>query len=151
MKEHGRYMRIALQEAQNGFEEGGIPIGACLVKDGRILGRGRNLRIQEGSQVLHAEIACFEDAGRGNYRGATLYTTLQPCPMCAGAAILFLGEGGTVVVGESRTYDPGTTEWMEMHGIEVIHLDLEEPRIMLETFIETHPNLWNKDISRPET
>lgn len=145
MTKDERFMNVAITEARKGLEEGGIPIGAVLAMDGKIVGRGHNRRVQENSQVLHAEMDAFRNAGRGVYRDATLYTTLYPCCMCAGAAALF---GITkIVVGEDKTFCDGvSTVIMEMAGIEVVVLDLDEPRIMMDMFIAAHPDAWDEDI-----
>lgn len=140
---------IAIYQAKKGLDEGGIPIGAAValyVKElgGRVVSAGRNRRVQENSQIKHAEVDALESAGPGDYRGATMYTTLQPCWMCSGALVQF---GFTrVVVGEAETFDPGTTPFLESHGIEVVVLDLEECKAMMREFIEKNPKLWAQDI-----
>jgi cytosine deaminase len=138
------FMSAAIDEARKGLSEGGIPIGSVLVKGGRIIGRGHNRRVQEGSPVLHAEIDCLRNAGRiGSYRDTTLYSTLMPCYLCAGAVVQFGIR--KVVVGESRTFS-GAREFMGSHGVEVVDLDLGECREMMEAFIAERPDLWNEDI-----
>jgi len=137
-------MAAAVGEARQGLSEGGIPIGSVLVKGGRMLGRGHNRRVQEESPVLHAEIDCLRNAGRiGSFRGTTLYSTLMPCYLCAGAVVQF--NIPKVVVGESRTF-AGAREFMESHGVEVVDLDLDECVAMMEAFIAARPDLWNEDI-----
>jgi len=139
-----RFMAAAVDEARQGISEGGIPIGSVLVKGGRIIGRGHNRRVQEESPVLHAEIDCLRNAGRiGSYRDTTLYSTLMPCYLCAGAVVQF--GIPKVVVGESRTF-AGARELMESHGVEVVDLDLGECQVMMKAFIAEHPDLWNEDI-----
>ncbi|MEK7192278.1 MAG: nucleoside deaminase [Patescibacteria group bacterium] len=141
-----RFMDFAIAEAKLGLEEEGIPIGAVLARDGRVIGRGHNRRIQHGNPILHAEIDCLRDAGRiGNYRGTVLYSTLMPCFLCAGAVVQFGIK--VVVVGESKTLS-GTLEFLESHGVRVLDLDLKKPRKMMEKFIKENPELWNEDIGR---
>lgn len=138
------FMRMAIQEARRGLSEGGIPIGSALARGDRLLGAGRNKRVQEGSPVIHAEIDCLQNAGRVGYYGdTTLYSTLMPCYLCAGAAVQFGIK--RVVVGEAETF-PGASVFMESHGIEVINLDLDECKALLQTFIAENPALWNEDI-----
>ena len=138
------FMQVAIEEARAGLAEGGIPIGSVLVRDGRIVGRGHNQRVQKGNPILHAEIDCLDQAGRiGSYRDTVLYSTLMPCHLCAGAAVQF--RIPKVVVGEARTF-PGARAHMEAHGIEVVDLDLPECVEMMERFIRESPELWNEDI-----
>ncbi len=137
-------MEQAIAEAKKGLSEGGIPIGSVLVKEGSIIGRGHNRRVQKGDPVIHAEIDCLMNAGRiGSFRNTVLYSTLMPCYLCAGAAVQF--RIPKVVVGESRTF-AGAREFMEEHGIEVVDLDIPECVAMMETFIKEKPQLWNEDI-----
>jgi cytosine/creatinine deaminase len=138
------FMRTAIEEAKKGLQQGGIPIGSVLVRDGKILGRGHNKRVQENDPVIHAEIDCLRNAGRvGSYRGAVLYSTLMPCYLCAGAAVQFGIK--KVVAGESQTF-AGAQDFMRQHGIEVIDLALPECIQMMEDFIRKNPRLWNEDI-----
>jgi cytosine deaminase len=140
------FMQVAIQEAQQGRKEGGIPIGSVLVKDGKILGRGHNKRVQDGDPVTHAEIDCLRNAGRiGNYRGTTLYSTLMPCYLCAGAVVQFGIK--KVIAGESRTF-PGAKEFMVSHGVEVVDLNLDECEQMMSEFIAESPELWYEDIGK---
>ncbi|MDZ8070880.1 MAG: nucleoside deaminase [Nostoc sp. DedQUE08] len=140
------FMEAAIQEAKQGRQEGGIPIGSVLVKDGKILGRGHNKRVQDADPVTHAEIDCLRNAGRvGSYRGTTLYSTLMPCYLCAGAVVQFGIK--KVIAGESRTF-PGAKEFMGSHGVDVIDLNLDECEQMMSEFIETNPELWNEDIGK---
>lgn len=137
-------MRAAIDEARSGLEEGGIPIGSVLVRDGKIIGRGHNKRVQDGDPVTHAEIDCLRNAGRvGNYRGTTLYSTLMPCYLCAGAAVQFGIK--KVIAGESETFE-GAREFMEQHGIEVVDLQLDECKKLMSDFIAERPELWYEDI-----
>lgn len=138
------FMKAAIDEAKLGLSQQGIPIGSVLVKDGKIVGRGHNKRIQDNDPITHAEIDCLRNAGRvGSYTGTTLYSTLMPCYLCAGAVVQFGIK--KVYAGESATFS-GAKEFMEAHGVEVIDLNLEECIQMMNTFIETNPKLWNEDI-----
>ncbi|OPX72504.1 MAG: tRNA-specific adenosine deaminase [Methanoregulaceae archaeon PtaB.Bin152] len=141
---HHQWMDRAVAEARAGLFEGGIPVGAVLVEDGRILGRGHNRRVQQGNPVLHAEIDCLQDAGRrGNFRNSVLYSTLMPCYLCAGAAVQF---GIPVVVaGESENF-AGAREFLESKGVRVIDLHREDCISMMGEFIARHPALWKEDI-----
>ena len=138
-------MQAAIDEARKGLAAGGIPIGSSLKRGGKIIARGHNQRVQLGCPITHAEIDCLRNAGRipGNFRGATLYSTLMPCYLCAGAAVQF----GVVkvIVGESRNFS-GAPEFMRAHGIEVIDLDLPECVEMMAAFIRAKPELWHEDI-----
>lgn len=139
-----RFMQAAIDEARQGFKEGGIPIGSVLVRAGAIIGRGHNRRVQERNPILHAEIHCLQQAGRvGSYRDMVLYSTLMPCYLCAGAIVQF--GISSVVVGESRTF-AGAREFLEGHGVKVTDLDLPECRALMEDFIRRYPDLWNEDI-----
>lgn len=138
------FMQAAIEQAKKSRQEGGIPIGSVLVKDGTIVGRGHNQRVQQNNPVLHAEIDCLQNAGRvGSYVGTTLYSTLMPCYLCSGAIVQF--KITRVVVGESATF-PGALEFMESNGVEVVDLDLHECKEMMREFIEAYPHLWNEDI-----
>lgn len=140
------FMAAAISEARLGLSEGGIPIGSVLVKDEKIVGRGHNKRVQDNDPVTHAEIDCLRNAGRiGNYKGTTLYSTLMPCYLCAGAVVQFGIK--KVIVGESATF-PGAREFMESHGVEVVDLDLDECKQLMSQFIEGNPQLWNEDIGK---
>lgn len=143
------FLQAAIAEAEQGLREGGVPIGAVLVHRGRIIGRGRNRRVQEGSVVLHGEMDALENAGRQParvYRECTLYTTLSPCPMCSGAILLY--KIPRVVVGENQTFR-GEEELLRARGVavEVVH-DERCIRLMAE-FIRDHPELWHEDIGVP--
>ncbi|KAJ0413447.1 cytidine deaminase-like protein [Aspergillus carlsbadensis] len=137
----------AVEEARKGAAEGGVPIGAALVgKDGAILGRGHNMRVQNGSATLHAEMSALENSGRlpaSAYAGATMYTTLSPCDMCTGACILYKIK--RVVIGENKNF-LGGEEYLKNRGKEVVVLDHEECKQMMEKFIKEKPELWNEDI-----
>lgn len=139
-------MQAAIEQARQGFAEGGIPIGSVLVKDGQIVGAGRNRRVQDGDPITHAEIDCLRRAGRlGSYQGTTLYSTLMPCYLCAGAVVQFGIK--RVLVGESQTF-AGAREFMEQHGVEVIDLNLPECQAMMQEFIRQNPALWYEDIGQ---
>ena len=138
------YMQAAIDEARLGRSQGGIPIGSVLVRDGAIIARGHNKRVQEKNGIRIVEMDCLNNAGRiGSYRGTTIYSTLMPCYMCAGTIVQF--KISKVVVGESRTFQ-GAKDFMEEHGVEVVDLDLPECVRMMEEFIATEPELWNEDI-----
>ena len=140
------FMRAAFNEAEKGLSEGGIPIGAVLVINGKIVGRGHNKRVQKGSPTLHAEIDCFENAGRlkaGEYKKATLYSTLSPCDMCSGAALLY--KIPKVVVGENKTFQ-GPESYLRERGVELEILDNPECKDIMDKFIKENPELWNEDI-----
>ena len=140
------YMLSAIAQAKQGLIEGGIPIGSVLVKNGVIIGQGHNKRVQEGDPVTHAEIDCLRNAGRiGNYQGTTLYSTLMPCYLCAGAVVQFGIK--KVMAGESQTFS-GAEDFMKSHGVEVIDLDLAECKQLMSEFIYNHPQLWNEDIGK---
>lgn len=141
-----RYMQVAFEEAQKGLREGGIPIGAVLVVDGKIVGRGHNRRVQRGSPILHAEMDAIESAGRlkaSDYRRAVLYSTLSPCDMCSGTALLY--KIPKVVVGENHTFR-GPEEMLKARGVEVEVMNDPKCIELLETFIREHPDLWHEDI-----
>lgn len=138
------YLKAAIEEAKTGLSEKGIPIGSVLVKDGKIVGRGHNKRVQDNDPMTHAEIDCLRNAGRvGSYKGAVLYSTLMPCYLCAGAVVQFGIK--KVYAGESKTFS-GAREFMESHGVEVIDLESEECINMMNKFIAENPKLWNEDI-----
>jgi len=142
------FMKEAFKEAQKGFEEGGIPIGAVLVHKGKIIGRGYNKRIQNESVILHGEMSALENAGRqpsSVYKESVMYTTLSPCSMCSGAMILY--GIPKVVIGENKNYI-GEEEWLKSKGIDVIVLDDSECVKMMSDFIENDPALWNEDIGQ---
>ena len=144
--EHTGFMAAALDEARQGLAEGGIPIGSVLVRDGEIVGRGHNRRVQRGDPMAHAEIDCLQSAGRQRtYRDTTLYSTLAPCYLCSGAVVQF--GIPRVVIGEARTF-PGAPDFLRGHGVEVIDLDVDECVALMRRFIEENPALWNEDIGQ---
>ncbi|MFA6583443.1 MAG: nucleoside deaminase [Elusimicrobiaceae bacterium] len=139
-----KFMQAAIEEARQGLKEGGIPIGAVLVKEGKIIGRGHNQRVQKDAPILHAEIDCLQNAGRiGTYRGTTLYSTLSPCYLCSGAVVQFGIK--KVVIGENETF-AGAPEFLAQHGVEVVNLNLPECKDMMKKFIAEKPQLWFEDI-----
>ena len=140
------FMRAAIDEAIQGQREGGIPIGSALVIDGQIVGRGHNRRVQKGSAILHAEMDCLENAGRltsRDYQRATLYSTLSPCDMCSGTALLY--RIPKIVIGEHQTFQ-GPDEYVRSRGVELVILDDAECIQLMRDFIATRPELWNEDI-----
>ena len=137
-------MNAAFEEAINGRNEGGIPIGSVLVRQENILSRGHNRRVQAGDPIMHAEIDCLQKAGRiGSYSGTILYSTLMPCYLCAGAVVQFGIKH--VIVGEAATF-AGAEEFMREHGVKVENLDLPECKALMQDFIQEHPELWQEDI-----
>ena len=141
-----KFLNEAINEAKKGLDEGGIPIGAVLVVDGKIIGRGHNKRIQNSSAVLHAEMDCLENAGRlsaSDYKRATLYSTLSPCDMCSGAVLLYGIK--RVVIGENKTFK-GPEEYVSSRGVALEVVDNAECINMMKKFIKKSPILWNEDI-----
>jgi creatinine deaminase len=141
-----RFMALAIEQAEIGWEEGGVPIGAALVHDGEVLAVGRNRRFQLGSAIRHGETDCLENAGRlpaSVYRRSTLYTTLSPCTMCAGAAVLY--DIPRVVIGENRSFSM-SEPWLISQGVKLTVLD--DPRCvgLMERMIAERPQLWAEDI-----
>lgn len=140
------FMQAALAEARQGLAEGGIPIGSVIVHQGRIIGRGHNRRIQQGSPILHGEMDAFENAGRQParvYRESVLYTTLSPCSMCSGAILLY--GIPRIIVGENRTF-MGEEELLRSRGVRVEVLQDESCIALMRDFIAARPDLWNEDI-----
>jgi len=140
------FMQAAIEEAQKGLAEGGIPIGSVLVIDNKIVGRGHNQRVQKGSCVLHAEMDCLENTGRlkaADYRRATLYSTLSPCDMCSGTVLLYGIK--KVVIGENRTFK-GPEEYVRSRGVELDLRDDAQCIQLMQDFIAQQPALWNEDI-----
>ena len=138
------FLKAAIEEARTGLNEGGIPIGSVLIKDGKIIGRGHNKRVQDGDPITHAEIDCLRHAGRiGSYKNTILYSTLMPCYLCAGAVVQFGIK--KVYAGENETFS-GAKEFMESMGVEVINLNSEECKEMMRKFITENPKLWFEDI-----
>jgi cytosine/creatinine deaminase len=143
------FLQIAYDEAMQGLEEGGIPIGSAVMFNGHVIGRGHNRRVQDDSVVLHAEMDALERAGRQAarvYRECTLYTTLSPCAMCSGAILLY--GIPKVVIGENRTF-MGEEELLRSRGVSVEVLDDESCQRLMADFIRANPALWNEDIGVP--
>jgi len=142
------FLLAAIEEAEQGLAEGGIPIGAVLVHQGTILGRGHNRRVQQGSAILHGEMDALERAGRRSaavYRQSVMYTTLSPCAMCSGAILLY--GIGHVVVGENQTFR-GEEDLLRARGVRVDVLQDDRCAAMMKAFIAAPPELWNEDIGR---
>ena len=140
------FLQAAIDEARQGLAEGGIPIGSVLVIDNKIVGRGHNRRVQRGSAILHAEMDCLENAGRltaADYRASTLYSTLSPCDMCSGTALLY--EIPKIVIGENRTFQ-GPETYVQSRGVQLEIVDSQECFELMQQFIADHPALWNEDI-----
>lgn len=141
-----RFMQLALEQAQTGWDEGGVPIGAVLVHEGEVLAVGRNQRVQLGSAIRHGETDCLENAGRlpaSVYRASTLYTTLSPCYMCAGTAVLY--EIPRIVIGENRTFQ-ASEDWLRSHDVDLTVLDDERCVALMERMIAERPEIWAEDI-----
>src|SRR5438105_2980515 len=141
-----KLLLAAIEEAENGLKEGGIPIGSVIVHQSRIIGRGHNRRVQRGSAVLHGEMDALENAGRqpaAVYRQSVLYTTLSPCPMCSGAILLY--GIPRVIVGENQTF-LGEESLLRSRGVTVDVVQAERCIQLMRTFIKEHPELWNEDI-----
>lgn len=138
-------LAVALEEAKNGLAEGGVPIGAALFDgDGKLIGRGRNRRVQENDPSIHGETDAFRKAGRQkSYRDKIMATTLAPCLYCSGLILQF--KIGTVVVGESKTFQGGI-EWLKENGVKVVEMNSVECVETLNSFITRHPEIWNEDI-----
>ncbi|MGB9749609.1 MAG: nucleoside deaminase [Caldisericia bacterium] len=141
------FMKLAIEEAKKGLKEGGIPIGSLLVsKDGKVLGKGHNRRVQDDDPLAHAEIVAIRKAGRiKSYKDVVLYSTLMPCYLCAGAIVQFGIK--KVVVGESKNFS-GAKEFLLSHGVEVIDLNDPECIKLMRKFIEDQPNIWYEDIGK---
>ncbi len=140
------FLKIAIDEARQGMAEGGIPIGSVLVIDGEVVGRGHNRRVQNSSAILHAEMDCLENAGRLSpldYRRAVLYSTLSPCDMCSGTALLY--RIPRIVIGENRTFQ-GPEDYVRSRGVILQIVDDAECYQLMQEYIAAHPELWNEDI-----
>lgn len=140
------FLQAAIEEARQGIREGGIPIGSVLVHGGKMIGKGHNRRVQQGSAILHGEMDALENAGRlpaSVYRESVLYTTLSPCSMCSGAILLY--RIPRVVIGENRTF-MGEEELLRSRGVSVEVLQNEECIRLMEEFIQQNPTVWNEDI-----
>ena len=143
-----QYMKEAIKEAKKSLKQGGIPIGAIMVENDTIIGRGHNRLLQNNSTILHAEMDCIENAGRlkgADYKKCTLYTTLSPCEMCSGTIILY--NIPRVVIGENRTLT-GPEDYLTENGIVLINLDLQECKDIIGNYILKNPDLWDQEIER---
>ena len=143
------FLQAAIDEAQAGRDEGGIPIGSVIVHQGKIIGRGHNRRVQQGSAILHGEMDAFENAGRQSaqvYRESVLYTTLSPCPMCSGAILLY--GIPKVVIGENQTFI-GDEDLLRSRGVAVEVRQDPTCVGLMRDFIAAQPQLWNEDIGEP--
>jgi cytosine deaminase len=139
-----KFMIEAIEMAKKSFKEGGIPIGSVLVKNGVIVAKGHNKRVQENNPILHGEMDCLNNAGRiASYKDCVIYSTLMPCYMCAGTIVQF--KIPKVIVGESKTF-AGARAFMEDHGVEVIDLNLDECKQLMNQFILKKPEIWFEDI-----
>ncbi len=149
MQDHTQHIVEAIHEALRSRSEGGIPIGAVLVdQDDNIVARGQNLRVQSGDPTAHAEVVCIRNAGRRrDWHTLSLYSTLSPCQMCTGTAILF--KIPRVIIGENTTFT-GAEHWLVDADIEVTVLNDQRCIEMMSSFINEHPDLWNEDIGIPE-
>ena len=142
------FMRVALEEAQQGYDEGGVPVGAVLVEDGRIAARGHNRRVQEHDPIAHGEMDCLRRLGRRpHYRGTVLYTTLSPCMMCSGTILQF--GIPRLVVGERANFE-GNCDFLAERGVEVVLLDDPGCMELMSRFISERPELWNEDIAEED-
>ncbi|HVT17277.1 MAG TPA: nucleoside deaminase [Thermoanaerobaculia bacterium] len=139
-----RFLDAAIAQALEGRDEGGIPIGSVLVVGGRVVGEGRNRRVQDGDPIMHAEIACLQNAGRlRSYRNATLYSTLMPCYLCAGAIVQF--QIPRVVVGDLESFT-GARDFLVSNRVELHDLRDKRCMVLMEEFIKANPDLWKEDI-----
>jgi len=146
-----KFLVAAIDEAKKGLAAGGIPIGSVLVIDNKIVSRGHNQRIQKGSVILHAEMDCLNNAGRltaADYSKATLYSTLSPCDMCSGTALLY--GIPNIVVGENKTFS-GPESYLQSRGVNLQILHNRECEQLMEDFIENNSKLWNEDIGQENT
>jgi cytosine/creatinine deaminase len=139
------FMRVALAEAQRGYDEGGVPVGSVLVENGRLVARGHNRRVQEGDPIAHGEMDCLQRAGRRpHYRNTVLYTTLSPCMMCTGTILQF--GIPRVVVGERSNFE-GNCDFLAERGVDVVLLNDRGCIDLMARFIRERPELWNEDIA----
>jgi len=140
-----KYMDLAFAEAHTSYTEGGVPVGAVMVREGQVVGRGYNRRVQDANPVSHGETDCMKNAGRRNdYAQITMYTTLSPCMMCAGTIVQFGIR--RVVIGEAQNF-PGNPDFLREHGVEVLVLEDAQCTELMTRFIEECPELWNEDIA----
>lgn len=143
-----KFMRLAYEEALAGYREGGVPVGAVMVENGKVIARGRNRRVQDDNPVSHGETDCMKNAGRRpDYSKVTMYTTLSPCMMCTGTIIQF--GLGRVVIGEDKNF-PGNIGLLKERGVDVTLLDDPECIQLMKSFISERPDLWYEDIAAKE-
>ncbi|AXV37807.1 MAG: nucleoside deaminase [Methanobacteriaceae archaeon] len=148
MNKHYKFMNEAIKEAKKSLREDGIPIGAVLVKDGKIISRGHNKLLQKESTILHGEMDCIENSGRlrgVDYKKCTLYTTLSPCDMCSGTVILY--KIPKVVMGENETLT-GPEEYLKENGVELINLDMDQCKEMMMEYIQKNQKTWDSELER---
>ena len=139
------FMRQAYEQALNSYQQGGLPIGAVMVEEGRLVAAGHNRRVQDGDPIAHGEMDCLRKAGRrARYDRIVLYTTLSPCMMCAGTIVQF--GIPRVVVGEARSF-AGNIEFLRERGVEVLLLDDPDCIQLMQRFISERPELWDEDIA----
>lgn len=146
MTDDQRWLVKAIKQAEIGLSEGGVPIGAALVVDGKLIGEGRNRRVQSGNPILHGETDCLQQAGRLKadvYRRATMYTTLSPCEMCTGAILLY--KIPRVVIGENKTF-MGAEATLLARGVELVNMESDACVNLMNEFIGAHSDIWNEDI-----
>ncbi len=143
-----KFMTLALEQARTGYDEGGVPVGAVMVEDGKIVSRGRNRRVQEGNPISHGETDCMKNAGRrSDYSRVTMYTTLSPCMMCTGTILQFGIQ--RVVIGEHQNFS-GNIDFLSERGVEVVLLNDRDCIELMSKFIGERPDLWYEDISGNE-
>jgi cytosine deaminase len=147
-EKHYKFMKAAIKEAKRSLDEGGIPIGAVLVHNDVIVGRGHNRLLQSDSVILHGEMDCIENAGRlegKDYINCTLYTTLSPCDMCSGVILLY--KIPKVVIGENETLT-GPEDYLKENGIKLINLNLNECKVLMKRYINKNPQIWKNELER---
>ena len=143
--DHAHFMKLALEQAQKGYDTGGVPVGAVLIEAGAVIGQGYNRRWQDGDPIAHGEMDCIRNAGRrARYDTTTLYTTLSPCMMCAGTIVQFGIK--TVVIGEEENFS-GNADFLRERGVQVIVLNDESCKALMARFIRENPELWDEDIA----
>lgn len=142
------FMKLALEQAKKSYEEGGVPVGATMVEDGNVIASGHNKRVQENDPIAHGEMDCMRSAGRrSRYDNVTLYTTLSPCMMCSGTIVQFGIK--RVVIGENRNFE-GNIQFLKDNGVDVLLLDDDGCKNLMDKFIKERPELWDEDIAGNE-
>lgn len=145
MPDDEQYMDLAYEQAKKSYDEGGLPIGAILVEEGEVVGRGHNQRVQSGDPTAHGEMDCLRNVGRrASYRSTVLYTTLSPCMMCAGTIVQF--KIPSVVIGEDENF-AGNVDFLRERGIDVVVLGSKKCTALMGEFIRDNPALWREDIA----